>query len=318
MPRYLVTGCAGFIGSTLVDALLAEGAEVVGIDSFSDYYARERKEAAIAGASSQPGFELIEHGLETSLPDRALDGVDGIFHLAGRPGVRASWGESFRTYVDDNILATHHVVQGALERGVRLVFASSSSIYGDALAYPTPEDTIPAPVSPYGVTKLACEHLVTAHGRDDDLDFAVLRYFSVYGPRQRPDMAFFRIIGSLIDGGTFEVYGDGHQSRDFTFVDDAVAATMAAMRMVRGGVTYNVGGGSEASLRDAVAVIEELSGRPLDVAYGEPAAGDVRRTLADTTRIRGELGWEPRVSLRAGLAAMLEAAGVPARATETR
>jgi len=318
MPRYLVTGCAGFIGSTLVDALLTEGSEVVGIDSFSDYYPRERKEAAIAAARSHSGFELIEHDLEGSLPDQALEGVDGIFHLAGRPGVRASWGASFRTYVHDNILATHRVVEAALARGTRLVFASSSSIYGDALAYPTPEDTVPAPVSPYGVTKLACEHLVAAHGRNEGLDFVVLRYFSVYGPRQRPDMAFFRVIASLIEGTTFEVYGDGHQSRDFTFVEDAVAATAAAMQRAAGGVTYNVGGGSEASLRDAVTVIEELSGRPLDVTYGEPAAGDVRRTLADTTGIRSELGWEPRVGLRAGLAAMLEAAGVPARATETR
>jgi UDP-glucuronate 4-epimerase len=318
MPRFLVTGCAGFIGSTLVDALLTKGSEVIGIDSFSDYYPRERKEAAIAAARAHSGFELIEHDLEGSLPDRALEGVDGIFHLAGRPGVRASWGASFRTYVDDNILATHRVVEGAVARGARLVFASSSSIYGDALAYPTPEDTVPAPVSPYGVTKLACEHLVAAHGRNEGLDFVVLRYFSVYGPRQRPDMAFFRIIGSLIEGTTFEVYGDGHQSRDFTFVEDAVAATTAAMQAAQGGVTYNVGGGSEASLRDAAAMIEELSGRPLDVTYREPAPGDVRRTLADTTRVRGELGWEPRVGLREGLAAMLEAAGVPARATEPR
>jgi UDP-glucuronate 4-epimerase len=318
MPRYLVTGCAGFIGSTLVDALLADGAEVIGVDSFSDYYTRERKEAAIARARSQPGFKLIEHDLETSLPGEALGGLDGIFHLAGRPGVRASWGTGFRSYVDDNILVTHRVVADAAARGLRLVFASSSSIYGDALSYPTPEETIPAPVSPYGVTKLAGEHLVGAHGRNEGLDFVVLRYFSVYGPRQRPDMAFFRMIGALIEGSTFEVYGDGHQSRDFTYVGDAVAATVAAMKSAPTGRTYNVGGGSEASLREAVAVIEELSGKRVDMSYGAAAAGDVRRTLADTARIRTELGWEPRVGLREGLAAMLDAAGVRTEAAQPR
>jgi UDP-glucuronate 4-epimerase len=316
MPRYLVTGCAGFIGSTLVDALLADGADVVGIDSFSDYYPRERKEAAITAALPAPGFVLIEHDLADSVPEAALEGIDGVFHLAARPGVRASWGERFRAYVDDNLIATHRVVEGAVRRGVRVVFASSSSIYGDALAYPTPESTPASPVSPYGVTKLACEHLVAAHGRNEDLDFVLLRYFSVYGPRQRPDMAFSRLIQALGGQGTFEVYGDGHQSRDFTYVDDAVSATMAAMHAAPPSATYNVGGGSEASLRDAVAILEELGGRRVDISYGDAAPGDVRRTLADTTLIRGELGWEPRVGLREGLAAMLEAAGVPARAAQ--
>ena len=186
MPRYLVTGCAGFIGSTLVDALLAEGCEVIGVDSFNDYYPRTLKEAAIASARSHPGFTLTEHDLANSLPPEALDGADGIFHLAGRPGVRASWGASFRAYVDDNVLGTQRVVEQASSRGVRLVLASSSSIYGDALAYPTPEDTIPAPVSPYGVTKLAGEQLAAAHGRNAGLDLVVLRYFSVYGPANAP------------------------------------------------------------------------------------------------------------------------------------
>ena len=316
MPRYLVTGCAGFIGSTLVEALLAEGCEVVGVDSFNDYYPRALKEAAIAPARSHPGFTLTEHDLANSLPPEALDGVDGIFHLAGRPGVRASWGASFRAYVDDNVLGTQRVVEQASSRGVRLVLASSSSIYGDALAYPTREDTIPAPVSPYGVTKLAGEQLAAAHGRNAGLDFVALRYFSIYGPRQRPDMAFSRIIAALVEETVFEVYGSGDQSRDFTYVGDAVAATVDAMRDAPSGAVYNVGAGSEASLREAVAAVEELSGRMVDVRYGEPAPGDVRRTLADTTKIRGELGWEPRVSLRAGLAAMLDAAGVRARATQ--
>jgi len=310
MLRYLVTGCAGFIGSTLVDALLADGCEVVGVDSFIDYYPRALKEAAIAPARSHPDFTLAVYDL-AELPPEVLDGVDGVFHLAGRPGVRASWGPSFHAYVEDNVLGTHRVVELASSRGVRLVLASSSSIYGDALAYPTPEDTIPAPVSPYGVTKLAGEQLAAAHHRNAGLDLVALRYFSIYGPRQRPDMAFSRIIGALVEETVFEVYGDGHQSRDFTYVGDAVGATVDAMRRAPSGAVYNVGAGSEASLREAVAVVEELSGRLVDVRYGEPAPGDVPRTLAETTKIRGDLGWEPRVSLRDGLAAMLDAAGLP-------
>jgi nucleoside-diphosphate-sugar epimerase len=315
MSRYLVTGCAGFIGSTLVDALLADGCEVAGVDAFTDYYPRDCKEAAIAAARSDPAFELIEHDLGAAPPPAAaLEGVDGIFHLAARPGVRASWGDGFEPYLHDNGLATHLVAQAAAERGLRLVFASSSSIYGEALAHPTPEDAAPAPVSPYGVTKLTCEHLLRAHSRNFGLDYVALRYFTVYGPRQRPDMAFARIVEALVGGSTFEVYGDGRQSRDFTFVSDTVAATVAAMHKGPSGATYNVGGGSEATLREAVATLEELAGRALDVRYADEAAGDVRRTLADTRRVRGELGWEPAVELRAGLASMLEATGaiVPA------
>jgi UDP-glucuronate 4-epimerase len=315
VPRYLVTGCAGFIGSTLADSLLADGAEVVGVDAFTDYYPRARKEAQVAPALEHPAFELVEHDLGAApLPDSALEGVDGIFHLAARPGVRASWGAAFSAYLNDNLAATHAIVQAATRRGVRMVFASSSSIYGDALAYPTGEDTQPAPISPYGVTKLACEHLIAAHARDFGLQCVVLRYFTVYGPRQRPDMAFQRIVEALASGREFEVYGDGSQSRDFTYVADAVAATTAAMDAARGR-TYNVGGGSEATLREVVGTLEELSGRALEIRYGQRAAGDVRRTLADTRRIRGELGWEPRFDLRAGLAAQLEAAGALAQST---
>jgi nucleoside-diphosphate-sugar epimerase len=310
VPRYVVTGCAGFIGSTLTDALLADGSEVLGVDSFTDYYPRADKEAALKSAHAHPSFTLLEHDLAAGpLPDASLEGIDGIFHLAARPGVRASWGTGFEAYVDDNILATHAVADAAGARGIRLVLASSSSIYGDALAYPTGEDTPPSPISPYGVTKLACEHLVAAHARDSGLEYVALRYFTVYGPRQRPDMAFTRLIGALLAEREFEIYGDGRQSRDFTFVGDAVSATLAAMRGAPAGAIYNVGGGSEATLRDVVSLVEELAGRPLKVRYGERAAGDVRRTLADTARIRSELRWEPQTDLRSGLAAQLDAAG---------
>jgi UDP-glucuronate 4-epimerase len=315
VPRYLVTGCAGFIGSALTDALLDEGSEVVGVDAFTDYYGREAKEAALRDARGHPSFTLIEHDLASGpLAEEALERVEGVFHLAARPGVRASWGAGFDRYVRDNILATHAVADALGQRGLRLVFASSSSVYGDALAYPTAENTRPSPISPYGVTKLACEHLLAAHARDSGLDCVALRYFTVFGPRQRPDMAFSRLITALTGGSEFQIYGDGSQSRDFTFVADAVAATIAAMRDAPGGAVYNVGGGSEATLRDVVALVEELAGRRLSVRYVDRAAGDVNRTLADTSRIRSELGWEPRTDLRAGLKAQLDAAGAVASA----
>ena len=310
MPRYLVTGCAGFIGSTLAETLLDAGADVVGVDAFTDYYPRDRKEAQVAAAREHAAFEFAERDLGAGpLPEPLLEGVDGIFHLAARPGVRASWGAGFPGYLNDNLAATHAIVEAAAARDLPVVFASSSSIYGDALSYPTSEDTGPAPISPYGVTKLACEHLIDVYIRDFGLRCTALRYFTVYGPRQRPDMAFQRIVEALAAGSEFEVYGDGNQSRDFTFVADAVAATIAAMDRGPDARTYNVGGGSEATIRDVVATLEELSGRSLRIRYADRAAGDVRRTLADTTSIRKELGWEPRFDLRGGLAAQLEAVG---------
>jgi len=310
VPRYLVTGCAGFIGSTLAESLLESGAAVVGVDAFTDYYPRDRKEAQVAPAREHSAFELTESDLGAeALPEGLVEGVDGIFHLAARPGVRASWGAGFPAYLNDNLAATHAVVEAAAARDIPVVFASSSSVYGDALSYPTTEDTGPAPISPYGVTKLACEHLIGAYIRDFGLRCTALRYFTVYGPRQRPDMAFQRIVEALVAGGEFEVYGDGSQSRDFTFVADAVAATIAAMDAGPDARTYNVGGGSEATIREVVATLEELSGRSLQIRYGDRAAGDVRRTLADTTSIRRELGWEPRFDLRSGLAAQLDAVG---------
>ena len=306
MPRYIVTGCAGFIGSHLTDALLSAGHEVLGIDSFTDYYPRAAKEHNLAAARLQPSFSLAESDLAGDLSWKPLlRDVDGIFHLAAQPGVRGSWGASFDTYLRDNVLATQRLLEAAVEARVRVVVASTSSIYGNPPSHPTPEDTPPSPLSPYGVTKLACEHLVGSYAESFGLEAARLRYFTVYGPRQRPDMAFSRIVAALAADRPFELFGSGRQSRDFTYVADAVAATVAAMERAPAGVVYNVGGGSEATLLDVIAMCERLSGRRLEVRRGVRAPGDVRRTTADTSRIRRDLDWRPRTSLAEGFAAQL-------------
>jgi UDP-glucuronate 4-epimerase len=295
--RYLVTGAAGFIGSHLAEALAAAGHEVVGLDCFTDYYDPALKEENAAGLDVR-AVDLAHDELDVA-------GFDGVFHLAGQPGVR-SFGKVFPLYLERNVLASQRVFEAAARDGVRVVFASSSSVYGDAERYPTPEETEPAPISPYGVTKLACEHLARAHARSGDLDVVTLRYFTVYGPRQRPDMAFTRLLRALAEGTPFELYGDGSQSRGFTFVGDAVSATIAAMERAPAGAVYNVGGGSEATMLEAIALAERISGAELDVRLLPAVAGDARRTAADTTRVRDELGWRPQTALEDGLRAQWE------------
>jgi len=293
--RYVVTGAAGFIGSQLAESLAADGHDVVGIDCFTDYYDVAEKERN-AGALDVRRLDLAEEPLD-------LGGVDGVFHLAGQPGVR-SFGEAFPLYVRRNVLATQRVFETCAAAGVRVVFASSSSVYGDAERYPTPEDVEPLPLSPYGITKLACEQLAYAYGRSFGLEAVGLRYFTVYGPRQRPDMFFRRVCERLLDGGEFEIYGTGAQSRSFTYVGDAIDATRAAMERGQSGETYNVGGGDEATMLEAIALLEEVSGRTLAVAHVDAARGDMARTSADITRIRDAVGWSPQTSLRDGLEAM--------------
>ncbi len=232
-----------------------------------------------------------------------------MFHLAGQPGVR-SFGEVFEDYVRRNLLASRRVFETTANAGVRVVFASSSSVYGDAEAYPTSEDARPNPISPYGITKLGCEQLAHAYAKGFGLEAVILRYFTFYGPRQRPDMALARIVDALARGASFELYGDGLQSRSFTYVADGVEATIAAMENAPAGALYNVGGGAEATMREAIATLERVSGRTLDVVERPAAAGDVRRTSADTTRIERELGWRATTSLEDGLRAQWEWASV--------
>ena len=293
-----MTGAAGFIGSHLARALLDAGHEVVAVDSFNDYYDPARKEENAAGLG------VVRADLAVDSVAEMVAGADAVFHLAGQPGVRA-FGPVFADYLTRNPLASQRLFEAAAQAGVKVVYASSSSIYGDAERYPTPEETPPRPNSPYGITKLACEHLAAAYGRSFGLEAVGLRYFTVYGPRQRPDMAFTRIAEALAEGRPFELYGDGGQSRSFTYVADVVEATVAALAAEPGQI-YNVGGDTEATMREAIELFERISGRTLELAQGPPAAGDMRRTKADTTRIRVDLCWEATTPLEDGLRSQWE------------
>jgi nucleoside-diphosphate-sugar epimerase len=297
--RYVVTGAAGFVGSHLAEALTEAGHDVVAIDCFTDYYDPALKE------QNARGFDVLRLDLAADPLDDAFASADGVFHLAGQPGVR-SFGDVFETHVRRNVLATQRVLEAAAASGSRVVFSSSSSVYGEAERYPTPEDTELRPVSPYGITKLACEHLVRAYGRSFGVDAVTLRYFNAYGPRQRPDMAFARVVDALAEGGTFELYGDGEQSRSFTYVGDVVEATILAMEQAAPGSTLNVGGGVEATVNETLELLQRIAGRALDIRRTEAVPGDQRRTKADTTRIREQFGWQPRVGLEQGLQAQWE------------
>jgi UDP-glucuronate 4-epimerase len=289
--RYAVTGAAGFIGSHLAETLTSAGHEVVGFDCFTDYYDPALKEENARGLDVRR-VDLAEEALDFS-------GFDGVFHLAGQPGAR-SFGDVFQKYLRRNVLVTQRVFEAAVAADAKVVWASSSSVYGDAEQYPTSEQVTPRPNNPYGVTKLGCEHLHDTYARVFGLRAVALRYFTVYGPRQRPDMAFARIVDALARDQEFEVYGDGSQSRSFTYVADVVEATMRAFDAQPG--IYNVGGGDEATVREALQLLEEIAGRPLRVRYGPSQTGDMQRTKADTSRIEAAIGWTPSTSLRSGLA----------------
>ena len=304
----LVTGCAGFIGSHLAESLLQDGYHVVGVDCFNANYGRRDKLRNLAHAQQWTEFEFVPVDLSHGdLSDFVAD-CDVIFHLAAEPGVRKSWDGRFEWYVRNNIVATQLLLDAlAPWPDKRLIYASSSSIYGDAECLPTPESAIPRPISPYGMTKLAGEHLCEAYRATYGIDVVTLRYFSVYGPRQRPDMAFHLFSRAALSGSPVTVFGDGTQTRDFTFVSDVVAATRAASTApdAAGGV-FNIGGGARISVNETVALIAEFAGRALDVRYGRPQSGDPHATGADTTRAATELDFTPYVSFADGLRAEFE------------
>jgi nucleoside-diphosphate-sugar epimerase len=306
--RCLVTGVAGFIGSHLAERLLEDGHEVLGVDAFTSYYPRSFKEANLRALRDSRRFTFLEADLATTEMAPLLDGRDWVFHSAAQAGVRASWGQSFEIYTACNITATQRLLEAAVRapRLQRLVYASSSSIYGDAPELPVTEETLPKPVSPYGVTKLAAEHLCTLYWHNFQVPVVSLRYFTVYGPRHRPDMSFHIFGKALLEGGEIVVFGDGRQTRDFTYIADVVEANMCAARTpgVEGRV-FNIAGGSRVSLREAIETLEDLSGRAARLRHVAVALGDVRDTYADTSLAQRLLGYAPRVGLREGLAAEL-------------
>ncbi len=304
--RAVVTGAAGFIGSHLSERLLADGWRVTGVDCFTDYYARSDKLANLETLADAPGFDLVERDLLDDGWQAAVRGADAVFHLAAQAGVRGSFGSTFSEYAGNNLVATQRVFEAATAGGAgRVVWASSSSVYGDAESHPCLEATTATlPRSPYGVTKRACEDLARIY-RSPDLAITGLRYFTVYGPRQRPDMAIRRICDALTSGGTFELYGDGSQSRDFTYVADAVDATVRCAHTAATAPVYNIGGGEEATMARVIATLEGLSGARLALHRRPPQRGDVRRTSADVSLARRDLGWQPAVPLGEGLSAEL-------------
>jgi UDP-glucuronate 4-epimerase len=303
----IVTGAAGFIGSHLSERLIGEGWRVTGVDAFTSYYARADKEANLAGLRNESRFELIEADLADAPLDRMFAGRPVVFHLAAQAGVRASFGDSFAGYVHDNLIATQRVLEHALDAGCpRVAMASSSSVYGDAEAYPCVEGVTPTrPRSPYGATKRMCEDLADIY-RGLGLSVTALRYFTVYGPRQRPDMAMRRLCEATVGGAPFILNGDGLQSRDFTYVGDAVDATLRAGAVLDVPLILNVGGGEEATMREVISTIEQLAGASLDIHRTEDGKGDVRRTAADTRIARHALGWAPTTTLVEGLANQLD------------
>lgn len=306
--HYLVTGAAGFIGSQMCEQLLAEGHQVRGIDCFTDYYSRKLKELNLEQARGHASFELVEQDLVTSDLAKLLDGVDIVIHLAAQAGVRASWGANFTIYTHNNILSTQALLEAGKAGGFkRLVYASSSSVYGDTQDLPMREASACWPVSPYGVTKLAAEHLCGLYHKNFGVDTVSLRYFTVYGPRQRPDMAFHRFIKALLTGGEIRLFGDGGQSRDFTFVSDIVEATIAAATAKDvSGQVFNLGGGARVTVNQVIAWLEEITGQKANLTRLEVAKGDVRDTQADTSRARAKLDFDPRYDLRKGLKAEAE------------
>jgi UDP-glucose 4-epimerase len=301
--RALVTGCAGFIGSHLTESLLDDGEAVVGVDCFNDNYARPQKLRNLAQARDWDSFDFVPLDLARGDLGDIVRDCDVVYHLAAEPGVRTSWGPRFAYYVQNNVMATQHLLDAALEAPEkRFVHASSSSVYGQAAQFPTTEDAPTRPLSPYGVTKLSSESLCHLYAVNYGVATVSLRYFTVYGPRQRPDMAFHRFCRAAVERTPITVFDDGRQTRDFTYVADIVAATRAAAAApVEPGSVFNVGGGSPSTVRDALDVIEQLASAPLDVTYAKREYGDVRDTAADTTRAREQLGFVPTIGLEDGL-----------------
>ena len=298
----VVTGVAGFIGSHLAERLIREGHEVMGIDCFTDYYPRSIKEKNLKNLLTLPGFSFIEGNLlDLDLPE-LLNGTQYIFHQAAQAGVRSSWGAEFEIYTTLNLVATQRMLEACKKLTIKkFIFASSSSVYGDSDELPLREDSVLRPVSPYGVTKLAGEHLCTSYWKNYNIPTIALRYFTVYGPRQRPDMAFHKFMGALLEDKEIEIYGDGLQTRDFTFISDAVEGNLLAMKATLVGEVFNIGGGSRVTVNDVLDTLQKITMKNPRIVYQDVQKGDVKHTLAETIKARNTLGYSPKVDLKTGL-----------------
>ena len=304
MTNTIVTGVGGFIGSHLAETLLNQGDKVIGIDEFNDYYNPTLKRQNISQFQEHPGFQLIENDIQSLNWSELLVDVDIVYHQAAQAGVRPSWGKGFLDYTERNINATQIILEAAINAPnlKRLVYASTSSVYGNAETFPTPETVCPQPVSPYGITKLAAERLGKLYHQNFGVPCVYLRYFTVYGPRQRPDMAFHKFFKWILQDQPISIYGDGQQTRDFTFISDAVAANLlAAIVPLAVGEVFNIGGGSRVVLAEVINIMERIVGRPIKKNFVEKARGDARHTSADVSKAKTILGYQPQVSLTEGL-----------------
>lgn len=300
--KCLVTGCAGFIGSHLAERLLAEGYEVIGLDCLTDFYPRWIKQKNLSFLLHQPRFQFIEADLNQVELSELLDDVSYIFHLAAQAGVRTSWGENFSIYLKNNVQATQKLLEALKDKKIeKLIYASSSSVYGLSPVFPMVETGPLQPISPYGVTKLAAEHLCYAYFKNYGVPALSLRFFTVYGPRQRPDMAFHKFLLALLKGETITLYGDGHQTRDFTYIDDIIEANILAMKRGKPGEVYNIGGGHQMELAAVIEIMEKISGRKAQIIWLDPQKGDVPNTLAMIDKAQKELGYQPKTELEKGL-----------------
>ena len=305
MATHIVTGVAGFIGSHLAETILQQGDRIIGVDGINDYYDVKQKKANVAHLKQYSGFKFIKADIQELDWSELLPDVDVIYHQAAQAGVRASWGDSFRHYTERNINATQVILEAARKANSlqRFVYASTSSVYGNAETMPTDETVPPQPVSPYGITKLAAERMCWLYHQNFNVPITALRYFTVYGPRQRPDMAFHKFFKAAIKDEAISIYGDGQQTRDFTFVSDAVAANLAAATVPEAvGEIFNIGGGSRAVLMDVLATMEKVIGHPIKKEYVARARGDARHTSADISKAKSILGYNPQVPLAEGLA----------------
>lgn len=300
--KYIVTGAAGFIGSSLSEELLNAGHDVLGIDCFTDYYDTKIKKNNLSKILDHTNFSFIEEDLNFIDFSKILNDVSVIYHQAAQAGVRASWGKSFEHYTYNNIAATQKLLEAVKDSGSKVVYASSSSVYGDTTKLPMKEEDTPKPVSPYGVSKLAAEHLCVLYNKNFNLHTVSLRYFTVYGPRQRPDMAFHKFIKAILKGEEIVIYGDGEQTRDFTFIKDIVKANISAGEKGKPGAVYNIGGGSRVNVKHVISLIEKVTNKKANVKYINTQKGDVRHTFADTSQAKADMDYSPNYSLEEGLA----------------